>query len=696
MKKKACLVLAGVMAFGCMTGLLSACTGDPYAKEQLAPDEIRVNVSDGVGHVRWSKVEGAEGYRIYSSETRYGKYAPVTEETVTKCNYSLESDLFYYYKITALVDGKEQEIGDPVSAFSKNTLLVSPKDDMQAVQKHIDETHERLESGSRGQFSDERFAIMLLPGEYDLTIRVGYYTSAYGLGDIPTDVTVKELYVSTNVLSNNNSTCTFWRGAENFTVDAEHTQWAVSQATSLRRMNFTGDLALSHPSGWSSGGFLANSKVAGTVSPGTQQQWMSRNDAWGKWQNTNGSHNLVFSGCTGSIPADAWSDGKGRFTGLETTERIAEKPFPIYNGGDYSIFIPSFTKNTKGVTWEKGLDAEKGKLLSLEKDFYVASELTDDDVTLNKALADGKNILLTPGHYRLNHALKVNNSDTVILGLGYATLEITDENSDTAIRVAEADGVRLGDFLVDAGKYSKTMVTVGNEQSSVSHADNPIVLSNIFLRIGGAENVHTETDTAMEIHANDTIGDNFWIWRADHSRGTAWEDTENEDGSISYGNPVQTGLRVTADNVICYALMVEHTEGYQTLWEGENGCTVMYQCETPYRLPYIEEVVGGEIKWVADQSKWMDGDKNGYAAYKVADSVERHRAYGIGIYLVNFTGGTLDSAIEVPVKSGIEMYHLVTCSFSASEGARIQNVINDQGGWVGDGSFRRLVERYPV
>ena len=66
----------------------------------------------------------------------------------------------------------------------------------------------------------------------------------------------------------------------------------------------------------------------------------------------------------------------------------------------------------------------------------------------------------------------------------------------------------------------------------------------------------------------------------------AWEDEEGEDGTVTAdGNPVQTGLRVNGDDVRCYALMVEHCEQYQTYWKGENGLTVMYQSETPYRVP---------------------------------------------------------------------------------------------------------------
>lgn len=305
--------------------------------------------------------------------------------------------------------------------------------------------------------------------------------------------------------------------------------------------------------------------------------------------------------------------------------------------------------------------------------------------TLNAALASGKHLLLTPGHYSLDKPVVVNEDDTVVLGMGYATLEISNFNSECAIKVGDVGGVRLANLLIDAGEYSENMVVIG-DTSGLSHADNPVVLSDMFLRIGGVENVHTETDTAMVIRSNDTIGDNFWIWRADHSLGVAWED-EYENGVVkNYGNPVQTGLLVSGDNVKCYALMVEHCEKYQTYWEGENGLTVMYQSETPYRVPS------------QDQFMSHDGTKNGYASYKVDDGVQKHRAYGLGVYLVQYGNSfDIDSAIEAPDADGIEMVHMVTCSFSASGTSTINNVINDIGGAVGSNSnFRRLVDRFPV
>ena len=70
--------------------------------------------------------------------------------------------------------------------------------------------------------------------------------------------------------------CDFWRGVENLNVNRD-VLWAVSQAAPMRRMVINGDLALSEKGGYSSGGFLGDVKIKGTVNSGTQQQWMSRN-----------------------------------------------------------------------------------------------------------------------------------------------------------------------------------------------------------------------------------------------------------------------------------------------------------------------------------------------------------------------------------------------------------------------------------
>lgn len=681
------LIMAAVLAIWFLLPLVAACTPKTdegwgnYSAEQLSGDEVRYDVRGGKGYLRWAAYEGASGYNVYRAESTFGNYGKVNNSAVTQNRYLAEHFIYWCYKVTAITEDGEVPIGGPISAFSQNALIISPADDMEAVQARINEEHAALEKGSSGQFSDKRFAMLLMPGNYPkLDIKLGYYTTASGVGQSPLNVSVGSLYVSTKVLSNANATCTFWRGAENMTVEKD-TVWAVSQATSLRRIKFNGNLALSS-SGWSSGGFIANCRIEGTVDPGTQQQWFSRNAVWQKWDGS-GSHNYVFSGCVGDTPPSAWTEESGRSTVFENTEIIAEKPYLVYDGmQDYNVFVPALQANTRGISWGQTAE-EEGTYIPLNA-FYVANE-RDTSQTLNAAVAEGYHLLFPPGHYLLEKPLEINRANTVVLGLGYATLEIAQGNADCAVKIGDVGGVRLADLLIEGGAYSKNMVVVGKTKGYAAQIPN--VLSNIYLRIGGVKNAHTQTDAAMVINANNTIGDNFWIWRADHSYGIAWDDVTytNEKGEevTDYGNPVENGLVVEGDNVTCYALMVEHCRGYQTYWKGENGLTVMYQSETPYNVP--------------SQSDWMSPDgKNGCASYKVAENVNTHRAYGIGIYLVNYSGVNLASAIEAPQKSGIQMIHLVICDFTqSSSSSTISNVINNYGGGVGPNSFRRLVQKYP-
>ena len=88
----------------------------------------------------------------------------------------------------------------------------------------------------------------------------------------------------------------------------------------------------------------------------------------------------------------------------------------------------------------------------------------------------------------------------------------------------------------------------------------------------------------------------MWLWRADHGAGVGW--------SV---NTADTGLVVNGNDVTMYGLFVEHFQKYQTIWNGERGRTYFYQNEFPYEMP--------------NQAAWMNGSTRGYAAYKVADSV---------------------------------------------------------------------------
>jgi hypothetical protein len=55
--------------------------------------------------------------------------------------------------------------------------------------------------------------------------------------------------------------------------------------------------------------------------------------------------------------------------------------------------------------------------------------------------------------------------------------------------------------------------------STLRDPRNPGVISDVFVRIGGAEDPIDEekkADTAIQINSDSVIIDNIWAWRADH------------------------------------------------------------------------------------------------------------------------------------------------------------------------------------
>ena len=153
---------------------------------------------------------------------------------------------------------------------------------MTNIQSRLDAISSQQE---RNQFGTNRYAYLFKPGNYNLDVRVGFYMQVLGLGKSPDDVAITGAVRSKAPWRNGNATINFWRAVENLSVTPmldQHTNiWAVSQGTALRRVHVKGNLALSD-GGWSSGGFMADCKIDGQVNSGTQQQWLSRNDDWGR------------------------------------------------------------------------------------------------------------------------------------------------------------------------------------------------------------------------------------------------------------------------------------------------------------------------------------------------------------------------------------------------------------------------------
>src|SRR5258706_14722884 len=128
---------------------------------------------------------------------------------------------------------------------------------------------------------------------------------------------------------------------------------------------------------------------------------------------------------------------------------------------------------------------------------------------------------------------------------------------------------------------------------------------------------------------------------------------------------------VNGNNVTMAGLFVEHYQKYQVIWNGYGGRTYFFQNEMPYDPP--------------NQAAWMNGATRGYAAYKLADAVTTHEAWGLGSYCYfNVNTAVVNAhAFEVPVKSGVKFHDMVTVSLGGT--GTISHVINNTGAAVNSG-----------
>ena len=528
--------------------------------------------------------------------------------------------------------------------FGPNVLIFNSSMAAATMQERIDKVYARQQNN---QFGPARNALLFAPGDYKLDIPIGYYTQVLGLGASADSVHITGNVHSDATLPRNNATCTFWKAAEGFSVTPTGgtMKWAVSQAAPFRRMHIRGDIVLHQDGGWASGGWMADDLIDGNVGAGPQQQWISRNTEWGSW--TGANWNMVFVGVV-SPPAGEWPNPP--YTKIARAPIVREKPFlEVDPSGKYRVRVPALRANSLGITWRAG--STPGKSIALSE-FYVARPDLDTAATINAQLARGKNLLLTPGIYELTDTIRVRRVNTVVLGLGFATMRAN--NGVTAMTVADVDGVILAGLLFDAGEAnSPVLLEVGPNGSSASHVSNPTSLHDVFFRVGGAAVGRASVN--LRINSNNTIVDHTWIWRADHGQGVGWKSNTSANGLVVNGN-----------DVTIYGLFVEHYQEFQVLWNGNGGRVYFYQSEIPYDPP--------------DQPSYTSAPgTNGWASYKVAENVTSHEAWGLGIYSVfRNRGVVLSRAIEVPNNPNVRFHSMITVRLGNN--GEISNVINNTGG----------------
>lgn len=562
------------------------------------------------------------------------------------------------------------DLGPNVTIFSPDTPLAQIKSTLDAL----------ADQQRDAEMTTARHAVLFLPGTYGtadnpLQFEVGYYTEVEGLGANPGDVTVNgsiEVYnrcLEGGGTSNCLALVNFWRTLGNLSLKVDKTGqsdcrrtadfWAVSQAVSLRRVEVSGnqlslmDYCTAGPQ-YASGGFIADSKLP-TVVNGSQQQWFIRNSELGSW--SNAVWNQVFAGVTGAPDDSAFPTPP--YTTLAKAPVSREKPYLYVDAaGRWLVRVPSAGQNTSGVSWASGMTPGRSIPLS---DFFIAKP-GDSVAAINHALARGKNLLLTPGVYNVDRSIEVRRPDTVVLGLGHATL--TAIRGAVPLKVADRAGIVVAGVTIDAGtKLSPVLLQVGARHShgrgrGGSSGRDPITLSDVYFRVGGP---HVgKATTALEINADRVLVDHTWIWRADHGVEGFSGDTERWQTNIG-----RYGLVVNGDDVTVTGLFSEHFQRYSVLWKGERGRVVFFQNELPYDPP--------------TQADWTQPNGTlGYPGYKVADRVRKHSLSGGGVYVFNQNNPSIvtTSGFEVPKRKGVQLHHVMTVNLSAGT---IVHVVNDTG-----------------
>lgn len=560
--------------------------------------------------------------------------------------------------------------------FGPNVKIFDPSTPIEEIQATLDATHARQVDNEMGT---ERYAYLFKPGSYGtaerpLQVKVGYYTEISGLGAAPTDVDINgkvEVYnrcLEGGGTSNCLALVNFWRTLSNLSINinaagqdgcrSSANFWAVSQAVSMRRLDISGgglslmDYCTAGPQ-YASGGFIADSRLPATVN-GSQQQWLTRNSEVASW--SNAVWNQVFAGVVGAPDDAGFPDPP--YTTLDTTPLSREKPYLYVDGkGRYHVRVPAVQRDSRGVSWAAGMTP--GRTIPI-REFFIAKP-SDPVHVINSQLARGKHLLLTPGVYDVARSIEVRRPDTVVLGLGHATL--TAVNGAVPLDVAGVPGVVVAGVTIDAGlTESPVLLRVGRKHGhNAATPHNPTTLSDVYFRVGGPH--IGRTNIALEVNSDHVLIDHTWVWRGDHGVEGFTEGVKG-DTERWRTNTGRYGAVINGDHVTATGLFVEHFQRYNTVWNGEHGTTVLYQNELPYDPP--------------TQADWMNGDVEGWAGYKVDDRVKHHTLHGGGVYVFNQNNPSIhtENGFEVPVTPGVKLHHVMTVNLSAGT---IDHVVNGVG-----------------
>src|SRR6266700_7307427 len=291
-----------------------------------------------------------------------------------------------------------------VAAFGPNVCVFTDTMSQAAIQKDLDSIATQ-QVPVASQFSSQRYAVEFRPRTYGsagnpLVFQVGYYTQVAGLGAMPQDTVINgAIDVFNNLCTAGTQDCNsddnFWRSLSNVTLNVDlpssppayvpaivdpfgtgctnsAEMWSASQAAPIRRAIVNGSVVFQDycaNNNFASGGFIADSKVSGSLNFFGNQQYMVRNSAIGGAAGCpQGLWNIVYSGVQGA-PAPVFTGQCEQNTVLSASPVTEEEPFLFTDcSGEFHLFVPGRQRRSSGPP--RGCRTEAGTSVSLAK-FFV-------------------------------------------------------------------------------------------------------------------------------------------------------------------------------------------------------------------------------------------------------------------------------------------------------------------------------------
>ncbi|MDZ5762775.1 hypothetical protein Cyrtocomes_01170 [Candidatus Cyrtobacter comes] len=540
-----------------------------------------------------------------------------------------------------------------------------------------------MRHGETSEWSSSRYAILVGEGNYNMPdqFKLGYYTQVMGVANDENGVHVAP---GINVLNNcekvGDANCkapggldNFWRSLSDISMEIGRLgaplRFAVSQAAPIRSVNIVGgdilmcDWGLGGDCGFTSGGFISNMHINSKLILGSQQQFYVTDSTFSQLQ--AGVWNIVSNNNQGTVFGDGDSSTKNIWKGYPFTQTTDDMhlvhPKLLFNG-KWNVKLAQDIKN-----------ADDFVLLS--SDVSPAIITAAQIQSINSALAGGApGLIITPGIYELGGVLNIPDNK-IVIGLGLPSL-VCQSSSGGCMHVG-SEGVHLTGITFDAGvngsasDQENVLLIVGD----LLHGNkaNPTVLQDVYCRIARINDgqISPVAYACVRIDANCVVGENLWLWRADHDAQAL-----QIPFSINY---CKHGLIVNGDDVKMKGLFVEHFNDIQTVWLGKNGQIKFYQSELPYFMP----TGGVKVDCTIPNSTEVIQETVCPSLY-IAASASGFDARGIGVYCFfpNALGqGTIKANTVIKTNSQDASFaHVVVRWLNGDPASGINAILEDSQG----------------